>query len=1611
MKNLLLLFTSVLVLVTARITGQTTTFETDFSNPSGSNGNWTFIDEGLNEFTREISNGELKITYDKTSWHFIQLWIRPFDITAYPYLQFTAKADNSLTLAIRIKDQDGNQVEKSIGLTTDYQIFYFNLTEDLTTFTTTLDEIQFDVGYGDYAGNLYFDDFMLGEAAKPDMNPPTIEQVDNILVFKGSGQQAIRLSGITDGEDGGQVITVEAETSDTSLIMDLTVQYSYPSDTAILYFTPSADKLGTSTVTITVKDDGAVENTTTMEFIVIIQEYGGTGFTDDFESTEIDTMWDQINPDYSLGQIAGVLKISTNKNAGHESFSRQLPGFYDFSDYPWINIKVRGDQSFILRVYLIDINETYSYRDIRILKSEHFITTMFDFTGDSKIDLELIKEVRFAVNPAALTYQGDIWFDDLRIGSDAQKMAYLAGIEKLSFYKNGGHKTILLTDIANTSQIGVTGGSGLIENIQVSAIESGTALWSFDILPDSTGSDVITLTAEGEGDFLDNSVSFILTISDNNHPTINVISDLIAASGETLTFRLSGISDGDPDADQDLSIAVISDKQNIVSVPVPVDYNQGSPYATMTITPADTGVVTVTVGVKDDGGGDDSVSISFKIRVYNSLNMTPTIDPVDKQVVFNNAGEQTVQLTGISDGDDNSQNLTISAISSVDTIVPNPLIIEYSGGDNALLKYTPDSGNTGITTIILKVADDGGNAENNGNDSVMITFDIETRIPPLTGYIVPFEGNASELLKGEGQFFTLNYVDSANFRAIKIDMTDKWDFGGLWMDLPYELDLTDYPYISYEVYSVDNVTYHWNYFYDADMERNIQNSESHMYPAAANQWITLSFDYSDPGDMETNAGELIQTDRIQDVLFNLHYRPGDYPFVDYTGTVFYRNIRIGDKAVIPPKTPVATIDGVPEQVHFVNEGEVTLVLTGISDGIGSIEGVAVTAVSQLPDVVPDPEIGTIQSDGTVEITYMVGATDGIAPISVTVAKDGSESKTIKFDINILAKDIGSTAILTIDRSVTYQKMLGFGTYQNETRWIDLYAGDLGASAVRAGLISNQIEPVNDNDDPYILNREALNYRAFDWDYFRKLKEAGVETFILTSWSPPAWMKTNLSLDWFQPAAIGSTMSISNRLELHFYEEYAESMVAVVKMFEEEAGIHLEAIGLQNEPSFCEFYASAILDPHYFARLIEIVGKRFEQEGITTRLYMPEQVFGQTLSSMKNYIDSLIGNPEADKYCDIIAVHGYANDGIHPGFPNYNGWKDLWNWSQGGLQPKELWMSETWVEGGSFANALDVAGAIHGSLWAGNISLWTNWSFGEMQLYRNQPTSSFYTSKNYFRFIRPGALRIKTTSNNEDVMVSAFEHVENNTLTIVVINKASLAKPARLFGSNLPKGFKAFRTTQYENCIEVDSVGRDVFILPPRSVTTFISSEFPLLKIDAVPDQHLGLNDPEQTITLTGINDGMGGTASLTLSVKTDNATLITGLNVSAVQPDGTATLNYTPGTDQTGSGRIIVTVTDGSNETEISFYVFVIDYTGVKTDKSINLKVYPNPAKDRLYIEIPEPTFTNLTVSDLTGRIVVSKQLLSVQTTSIETSGFEPGLYVIILGNGREYLRAKFVIE
>jgi O-glycosyl hydrolase len=156
-----------------------------------------------------------------------------------------------------------------------------------------------------------------------------------------------------------------------------------------------------------------------------------------------------------------------------------------------------------------------------------------------------------------------------------------------------------------------------------------------------------------------------------------------------------------------------------------------------------------------------------------------------------------------------------------------------------------------------------------------------------------------------------------------------------------------------------------------------------------------------------------------------------------------------------------------------------------------------------------------------------------------------------------------------------------------------------------------------------------------------------------------------------------------------------------------------------------------------------------------------------------------------------------------------------------------------TEHGSYEEALIWARKMHHALVQGHCEVVCYWALyfdkeGQSLIYTSagdtdgfEITPKYYTSKNYFRFIRPGMVRIETECADPRLLASAYRGaaVSENKRVVVVVNPTELARPVTL-GYGSPSTWTRYETTFRRNCEEVpwDSGPAE---LPPRSVTTFV----------------------------------------------------------------------------------------------------------------------------------------------------------------------------------------------
>jgi hypothetical protein len=143
------------------------------------------------------------------------------------------------------------------------------------------------------------------------------------------------------------------------------------------------------------------------------------------------------------------------------------------------------------------------------------------------------------------------------------------------------------------------------------------------------------------------------------------------------------------------------------------------------------GSATITVTVNDGGASNNVVSQTFTVTV-NPVNQAPTLGTLANLTINENAGLQTVSLSGIGTGAANeSQTLTVTASSSTTGLIPNPTVTYTSPNATGSLSFRPVTNANGSATITVTV-NDGGASNNIASRTFTVTVNHLNQSPTIS---------------------------------------------------------------------------------------------------------------------------------------------------------------------------------------------------------------------------------------------------------------------------------------------------------------------------------------------------------------------------------------------------------------------------------------------------------------------------------------------------------------------------------------------------------------------------------------------------------------------------------------------------------------------------------------------------------------------------------------------------------------------------------------------------------------------------------------------------------------------------------------------------------------
>jgi glucosylceramidase len=318
----------------------------------------------------------------------------------------------------------------------------------------------------------------------------------------------------------------------------------------------------------------------------------------------------------------------------------------------------------------------------------------------------------------------------------------------------------------------------------------------------------------------------------------------------------------------------------------------------------------------------------------------------------------------------------------------------------------------------------------------------------------------------------------------------------------------------------------------------------------------------------------------------------------------------------------------------------------------------------------------------------------------------------------------------------------------------------------------------------------------------------------TPWSPPAWMKTNDSL-------VGGRFIDDARV----YSAYARYFVKFVDEYRR-AGVPIDALTLQNEPQnrFPSAYPGMDFRDTEEARLVKAVGPALQRAGLgRTKLLgfdhnwtlHPNDGGPADDPANPNYARDLLSDPGAARWLAGTAFHCYSGDpsaqtAPHDAFPA----KDIYFSECSGSQSADP--ATTFRDTLHWHTANLTVGAVRN--WAKTVITWNlaldpsggphnggcGTCFGVVTIDpatgKATPTADYYVLGHVTRFVRPGAVRIGSTTGAGTVQDVAFRNPDGSVV-LLAVNDDWDGGPAQAF--NVTLGGRTFS-----------------YALPPGAVATF-----------------------------------------------------------------------------------------------------------------------------------------------------------------------------------------------
>ena len=615
-----------------------------------------------------------------------------------------------------------------------------------------------------------------------------------LIIEEDAPAQTVNLGGISPGppNEGAQAVLVTAASSNPSVVPHPSVSYASPAAAGLLTFTPVANATGSAVITVTANDQQGLNNQVSRTFTVQVNPVNDppaiTGnfddqFTDEdvpagltFTISDVETPAGNLtvrgastNPE--LVADAGI--TFAGSGATRTVTVRPLTNGFGST---FIILTVRdsnGDETetgFVLFVNEVDDSPLLAAPANRTI-AEDGATGALQFWLDDidtpvgavvintwSSDQEIVPDENIIVagsgtnrniqvTPAANAFGPVTIFIKADDGNTATTSEFALTVSPVNDRPTlDDLPSMILLEDAGQQEVALTVGPGALNEssdvLSVTAVSSlpgvipnpigvnVAGVWKLRFTPaaNASGQPLITVTVI-DGRPTNSTVlkTFQVTVQPvNDPPTLDPIATLnLSEDPPQQNVTLTGISAGGGEA-QSLTFNAASSDPALVSHPT-ISYTDGNPTGVLRFTVAGgvTGNATITVRLSD---GTDEVVQSFAVNV-NDVNDAPVFVSTIPNLTTPEDTPINAPFT-LMDEESYSARLTLTAISTNTTLVPNANIVIHGSDSNRWVTITPATNLFGLTRITVTASDGTNNSSMSFNLTVTSVNDAPTLNPP-----------------------------------------------------------------------------------------------------------------------------------------------------------------------------------------------------------------------------------------------------------------------------------------------------------------------------------------------------------------------------------------------------------------------------------------------------------------------------------------------------------------------------------------------------------------------------------------------------------------------------------------------------------------------------------------------------------------------------------------------------------------------------------------------------------------------------------------------------------------------------------------------------------------